>query len=790
MGEVYRAEDQRLRRTVALKFLPAASAADALARERFMREARAASALDHPNICTIHDIDETAEGLLFITMACYDGETLRRAIDRGPLRLEDAIGIARQVAEGMAKAHDEDITHRDLHPGNILITSERMVKILDFGLATLTGADRLTKANAAAGTLAYMAPEQIRGEDADARSDIWAFGVVLFEMLTGRRPFGGDHPAALIYAIANTDPEDLALARKDIPGSIVHLCRQCLRKHPGERPQTMHEVLGMLGHWPFEISGVAGSVLQRIWMRFRLPILAAAAFLIALVLYLLIPPTSPPDRAAPRVTIGILPFTQGVTDASLRDWPLLAQRLLAADLTGYENAGIVDPLSLNSMLGETAYVRQIPDGARILRSASQSGITMLVDGTICKGEAGPTLRATLIQTANGEALFAFETPCINENSLMDATTRLARQIMDFIDVQVTHLQANPEMRSWMQRRPANLGAAKALLQAAQLIFAGASGSEELLRTAISLDSTFLTPRIWLIPGLMVSNRQAEAHYHLQQLRRLEPSASPFEKAMINWAAAYVANDLVGQLRHLNTALQYSPDNNILLFNRARIEYLMEDYEAATLTLQRPVASGWAYPPAHYLLGASYSELGKYHDARTILERSLGLQGVYPDTYALLAALAARDGNALDADRYETRYLALARSAGVSQAIASATLAGIYLTSNLGERALRHYDVAVTQDPHNAGYHEERGEAFEQCGDTISAEQCYARALSSDSLQFIAHFKLGRILDRRGDTADALRQYMIFLRHDSTSGDAQVALARVAALQQLTSPHRP
>src|SRR5690606_9329900 len=138
--------------------------------ERFIREARAASALDHPNICTIHDIDETPDGRLFISMACYDGETLRSALARGPLSLEDSIGIARQILEGLAKAHEEDITHQDLHPGNILITSERIVKIVDFGLATLAGSTRLTQPAVAAGTLAYMAPEQLRGEEADARS--------------------------------------------------------------------------------------------------------------------------------------------------------------------------------------------------------------------------------------------------------------------------------------------------------------------------------------------------------------------------------------------------------------------------------------------------------------------------------------------------------------------------------------------------------------------------------------------------------------------------------------------
>ena len=164
MGVVYKAEDTRLKRTVALKFL-SPSISDATARKRFVQEAQAASSLEHPNICSIHEIDETPEGRLFIVMPCYEGETLQAKIDRGPMRLEEAVDIASQVASGLSKAHEKEIVHRDIKPGNIFITSDGLAKVVDFGLAKLSGRTKLTKTGTTPGTVAYMQPEQLKGED-------------------------------------------------------------------------------------------------------------------------------------------------------------------------------------------------------------------------------------------------------------------------------------------------------------------------------------------------------------------------------------------------------------------------------------------------------------------------------------------------------------------------------------------------------------------------------------------------------------------------------------------------
>jgi serine/threonine protein kinase/Tol biopolymer transport system component len=246
MGVVYKAEDLRLARTVALKFLPPELTRDPDAKARFLQEARAASVLDHPNICTIHEVGETDDGRLYLAMPSYDGETLRRRIERGPLPIDDAVDIAEQISRGLAKAHRGGIVHRDVKPANIMVTDDGVVKILDFGLAKLVGAAALTRTGSSVGTPAYMSPEQARGEDVDHRTDLWSFGVVLYEMVAGRRPFRGEHDQAVLYAILNEKPKPLGEVRSEAPPELERIVEGLLAKDSGDRYPTADGPLGDL----------------------------------------------------------------------------------------------------------------------------------------------------------------------------------------------------------------------------------------------------------------------------------------------------------------------------------------------------------------------------------------------------------------------------------------------------------------------------------------------------------------------------------------------------------------
>ena len=242
MGVVYRADDTRLGRAVALKFLLPHYNLDASAKARFLREAHAAAVLDHPNLCTVHEVGTSDEGWLFMALALYPGETLRARLRRdGHLSVREAIEIARQITEGLHAAHAAGIVHRDLKPGNVMLLPDGSVRILDFGLAKARD-HSLSTISLRLGTASYMSPEQIRADTLDGRADLWALGVVLYEMLTGRRPFRGDERVAIADAILYRQPELPSMYRRDIPEALERLVLRLLEKDPTMRHATADEV--------------------------------------------------------------------------------------------------------------------------------------------------------------------------------------------------------------------------------------------------------------------------------------------------------------------------------------------------------------------------------------------------------------------------------------------------------------------------------------------------------------------------------------------------------------------
>jgi len=247
MGVIYRARDLRLHRTVALKFIAPEIRRDPHAERRFLDEARAASALDHPNICTIHEIGET-EGRQFIVMPAYDGESLRSRLERPLLPEQEALAIARQIAQALAAAHERGIVHGDVNPDNVFLTRDGVVKLLDFGLARMAD-HRMSGPGSVAGTVAYMSPEQVGGQRADARSDVWASGVMLFEMLAGVRPFAANDPRGVLDQIVNREPNFAALP-SGLPLEVSTAMRRALTKDPAGRFATGRELLQALTQRP------------------------------------------------------------------------------------------------------------------------------------------------------------------------------------------------------------------------------------------------------------------------------------------------------------------------------------------------------------------------------------------------------------------------------------------------------------------------------------------------------------------------------------------------------------
>jgi tRNA A-37 threonylcarbamoyl transferase component Bud32 len=297
MGVVYRAEDERLKRSVAIKVLPPELTRDREAKARFVLEAQAASALDHPNICTIYEIDETPDGQMFLALAYYPGETLKRKIERGPMKLDDALDYGIQIAQALKKAHEHGIVHRDIKPANVLVTGDALIKVLDFGLAKLVSQSGLTRTGTVLGTVSYMSPEQGLGQIADARSDLWSLGVVLHEMIAGQLPFRGDSEMAVASAIAHSAAPPLTSLRAGLPLELDRVVGRTLAKSPDDRYQTAADLLSELRRLRREsgghsstgqltgpgVSGAAGQTTQPlpVWRRSPTGLLVATLAVVA-----------------------------------------------------------------------------------------------------------------------------------------------------------------------------------------------------------------------------------------------------------------------------------------------------------------------------------------------------------------------------------------------------------------------------------------------------------------------------------------------------------------------------
>jgi tetratricopeptide (TPR) repeat protein len=347
MGTVYRAHDTRLERVVALKFLPPHLSTQPEARERFLMEARAAAALEHPNVCSIHEIGDTADGRPFIAMACYEGETLKERLSRGPLPPAEAVESVVQLARGLGAAHARGIVHRDVKPGNIMLCADGTVRLLDFGLAKVADVS-LTSPGVTPGTVAYMSPEQARGDPVDSLTDLWSLGVVLYEMLSGVRPFRGGNDRAVVQAILHEQPEPLPKPLRDAAPSLPRIVARLLRRAPEDRYRSADELLGELarGSPAGGGEGVIG------WVRGHRRALAVTGVgLLAAALLALFRPvhhssalTPPADPASRPPVIAVLPFT--VRGPGLEVWREGMVDLLSMGLDGTAGIRAIDSRTL------------------------------------------------------------------------------------------------------------------------------------------------------------------------------------------------------------------------------------------------------------------------------------------------------------------------------------------------------------------------------------------------------------------------------------------------------------
>jgi non-specific serine/threonine protein kinase len=434
MGVVYKAEDTKLKRFVALKFFPPDFDPASKEQSRFLHEAQAAAILNHPNICTIHAIEDH-KGRPFIDMEFVDGVTLR---DRIPVQdTAEAVSYATQIARGLHEAHSKGIVHRDVKAENIMLDSKNQIKVMDFGVAKLKGARKLTRDHATVGTVAYMAPEMIQGGEADPRSDIFSFGVLFFEMLTGHRPFRGEHDTAMMYSVLHEDPISLSTYRSDVPADIQEVINKALRKDPVQRYQTFHELLGELD-------------------------------------------MSPPQPALIPVTqeksIVVLPFENMSSDRENEYFSDGLTEELIADLSKVNSLRVISRTSAMRLKGSNKDIRTI---------GGELNVQYVLEGSVRKAGNAVRITAQLIEASTDNHLWADKYSGTLDD-IFDMQENVSRSIVEALKVSLSP----EEERRIAEREIPNVHAYECYLKARKEILsfteAGLENAYKLLRDGIKI----------------------------------------------------------------------------------------------------------------------------------------------------------------------------------------------------------------------------------------------------------------------------------------------------------------
>jgi serine/threonine protein kinase/tetratricopeptide (TPR) repeat protein len=442
MGVVYKAEDTRLKRIVALKFLTPHLIGDEKERTRFVHEARSAAGLDHPNVCTIHEID-TVEDHTFIAMAYVPGDGLESRIERGPLRLDEAVRLTLDLCEALEESHSKNVVHRDIKPANVIVSEKGRAVVLDFGLAMLKGRTRITREGTTVGTVNYMSPEQARGDAVDHRTDIWSVGVVLYQMITGRLPFKGDHETAVVYSIMNEEPEPVTALRTGVSMELERLIDRCLEKEPGARYQTAGDLASDLGR----IQGRLVSSLQstittprKVRPRRRsslavvggvlAAVLVLGAFLFSLNVGNLRDRLLGEETESPIRSLAVLPFSNMMGDA---EQDFFVEGMHEALITELSKIGTLSVISRTSAMYYRETDKSIPEIAREL------DVDALVEGSVLRVGDRVRITAQLIRGANDEHLWA-EDYDRDLRDILNLLSEVARSIAGEINIALTPLQ--------------------------------------------------------------------------------------------------------------------------------------------------------------------------------------------------------------------------------------------------------------------------------------------------------------------------------------------------------------
>jgi serine/threonine protein kinase/Flp pilus assembly protein TadD len=797
MGVVYKAQDAKLDRIVALKFLPKHFLCDDEAKTRFVHEAKAASALNHPNISTIHEIDE-AEGECFMCMEYVEGKSLKELIKGGQIQdweIGKAVDVAIQIAEGLSKAHQKGIVHRDVKSDNIMLTPEGLVKIMDFGLAKLKGVTGLTKTGTTLGTMQYMSPEQAQGIEADHRSDIFSFGVVLYEMITGQLPFKGEHEAAIIYSIVNETPEPLARYKANVLVELERIVEKALKKDPSTRYQSAADMIADLKGLQKETTTAALVAPQKKRIRNRSIALIGTAVLIVVAGYAVLSRFLGPseERSIPeKKMLVVLPFenlgsaeheyfADGITDE------------ITARLASIGGLGVI---------ARTSAVQYKKTDKTIQQIGEELGVGYVLEGTIrwqrISGRQSQ-IRVTpqLIRVSDATHLWA-EVYQKDITDIFKVQSDIAEKVVEALDVTLVE----PERRALTEKPTESTEAYDSYLQGNHYF----DDTEKGMRNA---ESMYLRA-IELEPGFALAHlRLARVHvqmywyYYDRTEQRLSAAKEAIEKAFesspdlpeahmeLGWYYYHGHLDYDRALQEFTLARQNLPNDRRLLSSIAQVQRRQGKWDEAIANFRQALKLNPRSAGAIYLLAGTLITVREYREAERLLHRvhelKPDLRWAYIQRWFLYLLWKG--------DTKEARSVlqeALART-GRSPMLTYLEVSldmidgeyehALNLLSGPGQA----YAIATTD---TAEYHNLKGDMYRHIGSDLneahydSARVFLERMATADPEDPYVHLFLGRAYANLGRKADAIREGQLAVELYPVSKDAFTATDLVAVLAEI------
>ncbi len=664
MGVVYKAEDTKLKRTVALKFLSPQAVGGEEEKKRFIHEAQAAAALHHPNICTVFEIDEAEgqtrqePGKLFIAMAYLDGQSLKEKIEAKPLKFDEAVDIAMQVADGLQEAHENGIVHRDIKSSNVMVMTKGQAVLMDFGLAKQAGKTMLTKEGASMGTVAYMSPEQAQGTAADHRTDIWSFGVMLYEMMTGQLPFRGDYEQAVVYSIMNEDAEPMTGLRTGVPMELERIANKALAKNPEERYQNVTDMLidlrSVAKELEVETSKTRVTTKARLEKKAgvsffkdltskskKLAIGIAAAVIVAGVFGVLrFFPSGGAKLVEKRVAVA---FFENETGDESFDY---LERMIADDLT--QNLGAITTMEIAPLVAAEQY-KNLKEIDRLKELSRISQARIIISGSIYMQGEELVFQPRITDISSGERLSILKDISGHRDDVSNMIATLRSKIMSGIGIISFIPVTVAEISNVIPYLPV-FEAILSYMEGSRLMldFENQIESIEFYNRAMEIDSGFVEPLNLISIVYRGAGRYAEADSVLKIAEEKRQQFSEHSRKTIKWTRAWLDGDLSGVLAAQRDRTEINPMSNSYnnsdffdLGDAARKINNLDEAEEAYSRVDKESEYAKDWEPFWTQYGSTLHRLGKYEEE---LALALEQKSIFTESSSgLFRELSARVG---------------------------------------------------------------------------------------------------------------------------------------------------